>query len=482
MFKECFLNFYVMFPFITALTIGVLMFIRNPIYLRKISEFFFVFQFINSVVLYFSANNAKVNLFGFDFSTDNLSLLLLLCMALVFLVISFNFKFFILKLHRLFYASVFTLIGLVNNVVLSDSVYLVLMSIFWIFIMFYFIQRSYASGGKVKNRYFYILGYDVFLFILSVYLISNNFLKYFLLNDLAFTFSNMITALERVDETSGVLAFIGFAILIFRFLNCLPFSYAAFLKATKSNPMVFFVCQIFEIIVALILCVKVNAVFVEQIAEYQGEILLILFINFVYYALLSLRQDNVLKFLASNLNVNLLAIILSLVIIGKDVFSIIVYGFIVLLISFVLMGLIIISLVQKFKSSKIEDFLNIKYASKPVFTIAIISFLTFAKIPLLALFKPILMCLLLLFSADFDSGIVNGCLYLIVAGLFINSLANLNILQRILFDPIKKPKGVFSFSFNQIVSFSVLILVLVLLTFGVSDLFLEFESDMMSEF
>lgn len=482
MFEEYFLKFYILFPFIFALIISLLTFIRNPIYLRKIGNFIFSWNLLNSTILYFASDNTKINLFNFDFNLNNFSSLLLLSVSIILFVLSLNFKYFILKKQRLFFATILLNLGLVNLMLLTQSATLILISLFWFILSTFLLQKSFSIKKVTKNKLILALGFDFFVFCLALFLISNHFLKYFLLNEIPFDFTSISSALDNVDESSGKFAFFGFMLLAFRFLNCIPFGYSNFIYSSALNPMILVVGLFYNLLCAIILNLKIHTAFIDQLSEYRGEILLILFINFIYYTLLTLRQDNVLKFLSNNLLTNSLILFLTLYIIGTESFDILEYSFIVLLFAFVFLALILISLVQKFKSAKLEDFLNIKDSSKPVFAMTALSFLTFAKIPLLALFKPMLMCLLLIFSINFDSNLINNCIYIVIFGIFLNSIANLNILQKILFEPIAKPKGVFSFGLNQTSSLVILIIILLFLTFGVDNIFNILESSSLMEF
>ena len=74
LFLEKFLFYiYLVIPFVFAVFLGILTFLKNPIYIRRISKTFFFIQFILAFLLLIKENNNSFSFFNFNFIFDEIA-------------------------------------------------------------------------------------------------------------------------------------------------------------------------------------------------------------------------------------------------------------------------------------------------------------------------------------------------------------------------------------------------------------------------
>ena len=178
-FKNCFLDVYIFAPFICAFLIGALFFLKNPIHTRCLVKIFFTIQFFFSSFLLMGVEETSFSLLGIDFLFNAISSIFLFLLTFVFLLFLYFSKTFIQKIHRLFY-SVFVLVyGILNIFILSDSIGLTLLSIFWFMLIFYFLSEAFCKN-KERKKIKYQLFFDIVFFVAAIMLIGWDFARYFI--------------------------------------------------------------------------------------------------------------------------------------------------------------------------------------------------------------------------------------------------------------------------------------------------------------
>ena len=108
------LNIFLLTPLVFVLLNGAFIFIKNPIYIKNLNRFFFLVQFLFTVVLLVFFKDTQTTFFKFDFSFDSLSSILVFVNSLVFFLFSVVSKTFFVKLIRTKYITLLMLNAVSN--------------------------------------------------------------------------------------------------------------------------------------------------------------------------------------------------------------------------------------------------------------------------------------------------------------------------------------------------------------------------------
>jgi len=189
------------------------------------------------------------------------------------------------------------------------------------------------------------------------------------------------------------------------------------------------------LIIGCLLFIKTYFVFDYLFYDNEEYIAIYLILNFLYYIILLLKQNTLIKF----------ANIISSVLFIGGMFSIFsfedkgmvsfLYSAVAILISLLFSFFIFMLLENKFKTNKIEDFLKISPKNRILKFFIIFGFLNLVKMPGLPLFTSFLIGLLMIFSTDYDGFILNLMPYVLIFGTFLVSIYVLNLLYKILIEP-----------------------------------------------
>ncbi len=457
------LKIYTILPFFFALILSISVFLKNPVYIRRIAKTFFIVQFIITCIVFFCFQETNFSILNFDFNFTRHNQCLLFLSNFMFFIFSIISKSFILKLHRLFYSTNFLLLGLINLLILCDNIFLFLISLFWIFIIEYFLSISFFEKKETNTINLRLINSLVVLFI-STALIIKDFARYFLLNDIDFTFSNLSQNIYKIDDLAIIFAFFGFVILISRLFNLIPFNCKNLITTQGINPFIFCLNNICAVILGCCLFSNCYYTFDYLFYQFQDILAIYLLINFIIFTILTLRQKNLLKFLSNIFCANIILGIFSIFSFVDDTISTFTYFIFVLCISYCLCAFVFMILQDKFKTFELEDFKKINDKSRLSQFFCAISILNFANVPLLALYSATFICFMMIFSTEYDGIILNIVPYFLILGLFLITLSAFGVLYKILIAPIEKSTSSTSFCNHQIIICIILTLTIILLS------------------
>ena len=276
------LTSYLVIPFVFAFLIGISFFLKNPIYIRRLAKVFFVIHFIYSNLIFFCVNESEFAFLNLNFILDNNSQFLLILTSLIFFLYSIFSKMFILKLHKVFYAISFLLLGLVNFLILSDNIFISYFSLFCIILVNYFLFVAFSKKQEEKTLK-YQLAIDMMCYFVSFSLILLEFARFFVINDIGFAFSNLNSNLYKIEDFSITCAFFGLLIIISRLFNFLPFNGKNLFLSNKINPFVYSLCFVSFLILGCSLFLKTYINFDYLFYQFQDEIGIFLLLNFAFF-------------------------------------------------------------------------------------------------------------------------------------------------------------------------------------------------------
>ena len=325
------LNIFLFTPFLIALIFIIFSFLKNHVYLRRITKTIFFIEFILSFFILF-IKETNFPILGIDFALDKFSSYLIFLTSFIFLLFSVISKTFITKSHKAFHSISLLLFGLINLLILSDNIFASLILLFWLFITTYFFSLVFSKKEDKKNIIIQLMS-DIFWFLTSTFLILKEFAKYFVLNNINFSFSQIAENLYKIDDFSIFLAFVGFLILIARMFNFIPFCAKNLSNSTKINSLVYslesFSCLTFGCFLFSKTYLNFNFLFYQL----QDEIAIFLISNFIIFVILTLRQSNMFKFLNNLFCANIIIGLFSVFSFEKECFRTFAYFAFVMMIS-----------------------------------------------------------------------------------------------------------------------------------------------------
>lgn len=453
------LTSYLILPFIFAILIGISTFLKNPIYIRKIGQVFCGIQFIFSLILLFFTQNPDS---GIELNEYNK--LLMFISSLIFFLFSIISKNFILKLHRTFFATSFLWFGLINFALIVDNIFVLLIVLFWLFLIKYFLSRAFCEKNLKKDIKLELTNSILWLFV-GTSLICKDFIRYFLINDISLDFSKLTYTIYKIDDSSVILAFFGFLIIIFKLFNLIPFASKNYSLSNQNNVFINSLGTIWFLILGSSLFMKCYTIFDYLFYDFEDIIAIFLILNFLAYLILLFKQKYLFKFLTCTLSLGLIIGIFSIFSFEDSCKSIFSYYSISLILSYTLLAIIFTILKDKFKTDKIDEFKKITDNSKITQIFICLSLLNIASVPFFTFFTSEMLVLGMIFSTDYERIILNIIPYILILGIFGLSLVALNILYGIIIAPIEKPQNIIAFSNSQIIV--CIILAFAIIAFGI---------------
>lgn len=453
-------HIFLLTPFIFAFILGINLFLKNTITIRKIAISGFLVNFLLSAINISFSNETGFLIKNIEFQTDKISSFYALLSSFLFLLFSIIAKSNIFKMHRGFYSSLSLISGLINIAILSNNIFIIFLSLFWIFLLFYFLDVSFA-GKKNKKLNSINLFSNLFWLLCSFFLIFESFARYFILNDIQLTFLNISKYIYKIDDFSINLAFIGFAILIFKLFNFIPFAN----KKQEENVFIQcfqFFCNLF--IGSFVLC-KCYLIFNYLFYQNQDAIAIFLILNFIIYSILAIKQEKMFDFLANIFRANLIIGLFSMFSFEKECFGILIYFTTVLIVSYCFCAFVFIALSNIFKTTKFEELKIIDINSKLCRFFSAFSLLNISSTPLLAFFSAEIISLMVIFSTNYEGIILNITPYILIIGAFIISGCSYNVIYKILVEPNEKATQTTSLAFHQTTIFAILTFTIIILSF-----------------
>ena len=458
------LNLFLLIPFIFSFILGCFSFIKNPIYIRGFAKTIFFFEFILAFIALIFCQDTNFSLCNIQFSYDKFSSYLIFLSALIFFLFSIISKTFINKLHRLFYATSLLLMGLVNVVVFSDNIFVSLISLFWIFLIYYLLSISFSKNEGKKNIIIQFMS-DLFWYLTAIFLISKDFIRIFVVNDIEFNFSLLAQYMYKIDDLHILLAFLGFLILIGRLFNLIPFCAKNLSNSLVVNPLVYYLQGFSSLVLACFLFVKCYLNFNFMFYQMQDDIALFLLINFIIFVVLSIKQNNIFKFLVNIFSANVIIGLFSVFAFEQECFRIFAYFTFVLCIAYTLSIFALMILSDKFKTDRFDELKRINDKSRMFQFFITVSLLNIASVPVLSFFGAELICFMMIFATDYDGVVLNIAPYVLIIGAFALSAGVFNALYRILIEPPEKSINITTLASHQVIVFGLLVFLVVILSF-----------------
>lgn len=458
------LNLFLLIPFIFSFILGCFSFIKNPIYIRGFAKTIFFFEFILAFIALIFCQDTNFSLCNIQFSYDKFSSYLIFLSTLIFFLFSIISKTFINKLHRLFYATSLLLMGLVNVIVFSDNIFVSLISLFWIFLIYYLLSISFSKNEGKKNIIIQFMS-DLFWYLTAIFLISKDFIRIFVVNDIEFNFSLLAQYMYKIDDLHILLAFLGFLILIGRLFNLIPFCAKNLSNSLVVNPLVYYLQGFSSLVLACFLFVKCYLNFNFMFYQMQDDIALFLLINFIIFVVLSIKQNNIFKFLVNIFSANVIIGLFSVFAFEQECFRIFAYFTFVLCIAYTLSVFALMILSDKFKTDRFDELKRINDKSRMFQFFITVSLLNIASVPVLSFFGAELICFMMIFATDYDGVVLNIAPYVLIIGAFALSAGVFNALYRILIEPPEKSINITTLASHQVIVFGLLVFLVVILSF-----------------
>ena len=457
------MNLYFFIPLIFALFLGVNVWFKKASLIRKTTNTVFLLEFIFSSVILMFSSEINFSIFNLNFSPDKFSVVFIFLSSFAFLLFSIFSKKFILKMHRGFYAVLLLIFGILNGIFLINNIFISLLGIFWIILLFYFLSISYSKKTSLKaiSTQFFA---DLAWYLIGLFLIVKDFARYFVLNDVVFSFENITKYLYKIDDSAVILTFYGFLILIGRMFNLIPFCTKNISQKYQITPFVYCLQNLIFLMLGGFLFGKCYLDFNYLFYQNQVVIALFLLFNFVIYVFLALRQDKMFKFLNSIILANLIISLFSIFSFEKECFGIYAYCIFGICISYLLTASVFLFLEDTFKTDKFDELKIIDNNSKMCRFLVISSMLNVSSAPFLSIFSIELISFMMMFSTTYDVKILNYIPYLLVLGTFILVLSGFGVIYKILIEPIEKFETPIKFEAHQIIVFSSLLFAVLILS------------------
>ena len=197
----------------------------------------------------------------------------------------------------------------------------------------------------------------------------------------------------------------------------------------------------------------------------QDEIALFLLVNFVIFVVLSVKQNNIFKFLVNIFSANVIIGLFSVFAFEQECFRIFAYFTFVICVAYATSVFALMILSEKFKTDKFDELKRINDKSRLFQFFITVSLLNIASVPVLSFFGAELICFMMIFATDYDGVVLNIAPYVLIIGAFALSAGVFNALYRILIEPPEKSINLTSLSVHQIMVFGLLMFLIIILSF-----------------
>ncbi len=452
-------------PILSSLFLFIFRFLKNPIYIRNFSYSMALINFLFFSGLFFSENEICFRLLNFDFLINKTSLFFIFLLSLIVFLFTIFSKNFIKKSHKLFFISLFLIQGLVNFTFSIDNLFVVLINIFWIILIYFLLNSLFLNNSEEKKSLEKKLTFDIFIYFISIFLISYDFIRYFLLNDVEPNLKNIIATLSYIDNSSIILCFLGFLILIFKFFNFIPFSYELKVKNTATQGFVDTIQLSVNLFLGLSLFLKTFSVFEYLFYDFQIYIILFILINFVFYCVLSTRKDYLSKISKDFIPCYISLGLFSVFSFNQENLGIFSYMILALIASYCFISFCFLILKEKFGVDNLSEINKISEKSSRYKFFLGLALLNLIKLPSLALFSACLICLISAFTIEFENEFLNLVPYLLILGILYTSLSSCGLINKILIEPTNQKTDIL-LSRSENICFSLILFIVILISFS----------------
>ncbi len=417
--------------------------------LRSISILIYFTIFILSLAGVLCFDNLNFSIYNFDFSYNKINASIMFLANLVLFLFIFSSKNSVRKKQKVFYISSLILTILFNLIAISDNFFVIFFLLFLMFLINYFINNSKTQ-----------LLYDIIALFVSFLFVSWGLLRYFALNDLALSFSNLSHYLYKVDSFSLNIALCGFLIPLLRLFNLLPFTVKNESSFTEGYN------SIINYGIGSLFLIKLFLLFNYEIYNNQSLIIIFLLFNMMYFTIIQFKSKSIKDFLRLIMSTDIIISIFTLFLYDENGLISYIYYSMVIIITYG-GGYLLCDLLEKNMGN--VDFDKLKKMPKNNLAIVLLIFTIFmniAKLPLFAGFFAFTQGIFNILNISSSGKIVAISPYILIVCAFLTSFNTIKVISRVLIKPLK-PLKYFIFHRRQAFALSVICVILLLYGIGI---------------
>lgn len=450
------------------------LFMRNPISIRRVTKAALLISFFLCALLLVFTCGFDLSIFNISLGFSKFSLSLGLILSFCFIVFSYLSKPLINKSHKLFYSLALAYYFIINFFIFSNNLTVLILLLFWIYFITYLLNYNFSYSKEAKNSLALNLSIDFITLLIAGSLIGFNFLRYFLVNNIEFTFQNIVINAPSITDSSIVLAFFGVLLIVFNLAKFLPFDGSNLNNQNKINPLCSSICAIGSFFLSGAFLIKSYYSFDWLFFNYQNLIAYYVLFNIFYYAILIYKQNSTIKFSFLVTKVTFGIGVLSLFTFSESIFGVYFYYLISSIVSLLTLFSLGLILFSKFKTDKISRFITSITKNKLLSFFIFIALLNIAKVPILPMFSATLTVLALLFSLQYETLVMDFVPYFAFLALVILSFNIYDFIRSIFIEANKKTDKNYSYS---ILNHQIIIMVSLLFSLILVGIFPDYFID-----
>jgi len=438
---------FLVLPFLSAIVNTIFETVRKNIEHSKIADVSFIMLFVFSLYFILTNNDIQFQFLNFNFNFNNTNFIFIFVCNFIFLLFSLISRNLILKSHKLFYGVILLLCGLVNIILINDNILIDYLCLFWIFLLNYLLYSNFSKEKSSKELSYY-LGLDIFTVLVSFSFVGYGLLRYFVVNDISFSFNQIAFYYDNISELSFQFAFWGLIIIIFRLFHFLPFLSYPFRYSDKDNSLILSLNVLIFLLLGSFLLEKTYIAFNVQFIQ-DFKILAIYFIvNILYFSFLFFGQKNFIKALISIIPLSLFSGIFILFSNEYSMLASCIVYFIAVMLSFSFAIFVFLIIEDKLNTNRFEFLEKIKNDIVLKYSV-VLSLIITAKVPPFILFSSLIICLLSLFSLTLNNLVMKISVFFIIFSILIVVFACIDLIYKILIKPELKIKQISKISKMQ---------------------------------
>jgi NADH:ubiquinone oxidoreductase subunit 4 (subunit M) len=214
----------------------------------------------------------------------------------------------------------------------------------------------------------------------------------------------------------------------------------------------------------IVLLSRIYDVFYPIIYQYQIPLTVVILISALYHTLILFKNSNLACSFNSVYIIGVSAGLLGVISCAIEK-SLLIYYFVVLLISYVFLLFVFAIIENKFHTKNIYDFKKINDKTKILQMLVLYSLMNFAKLPVGANFFALLYLYLSINSVQFSNPILIYAPYVILLCIFVAAFYIFDLISKILMEPTENSKDNFNLLCHQKVVLCIIICFLLLFIF-----------------
>ncbi len=474
-YADIFQIVYLLAPFFVVFVMAVFQNIKNPVYIRRILRIFFCFELVLFFVSELFTKSSEFYIGNIHFITNSQDKILIYISIFCFLLfVSFS-KTLVKFAKKQFYLILVLLFGVLNLFVMSNNINVSLISLFWLILIKFLVSNIALKENIDKQELKKHCALDFACYFVGISLICYDFLRYFVLNDIPFEFSNVSKYFSHINDTAIEVTFLGFLVLIFSLLGFLN-TFNKYNKIFTKLPIYNISISVFvQFIAGVSLLFKVYNSFDYLFYQYQNAISIFVLLVVLYNTIISFKQSNLFSCINSIFIGNIFIGIFSIFAFSKVGSFFAFYYFVVLIASYIPLLFVFSYLENTFNTKYIEDFKKINDKTNTVQLNILFFLLNFAKLPISSNFLSFLVLFLTINSIEYDNIFLKSlpCVFLVCMIIF--GISCLNLVYKILIEPVESDKNRHILLNHQKVVFASFFVFLYVLLFAVQSFMSNFK-------